>query len=165
MHRAFQASMSNTDHHKTTLCVLTEQSIVGWHTVPWLHTSLIFWRTELLTQRYWSHSSKTMEKSKAVPVYTMTTYRGSTVTAALICNLSRKWSWVISLMQQLLQCWGRIHNMYWIKARWAPGLIRCSELKECFLLLLRNKLHAVQHLDYHYTGWTATESNIPHCGY
>jgi len=29
---------------------------------------------------------------------------------------------------------------------------------------LRNKPLMVQPIDYHYTDWTATESNIPHCG-
>jgi hypothetical protein len=31
-----------------------------------------------------------MVKGKGVPVYTMKKFRGSTVTIALICNLSRK---------------------------------------------------------------------------
>jgi hypothetical protein len=38
----------------------------------------------------------------------MKTYRGSTVTTARICNLSRKWRCVISHMHQLLQQWGKI---------------------------------------------------------
>jgi hypothetical protein len=42
----------------------------------------------------------------------MKIYRGSTVTTALICNLSRKWRCVISHMHQLLQHWGRICNIH-----------------------------------------------------
>ena len=115
MNGGFQASMYNTDHHKTTLCVLTQHSTVGWHTVPWLHTALIFCGTELCPHKYWSHSSNTMVKGIDVPEYTMKTYRRSTVTTAAICNLSRKWSWVNRLKHQLFQCWGRIHNIYWIE--------------------------------------------------
>ena len=51
MHRGFQTSMFNTDHHKTTFSVLTQHSTVGWHTVPWLHIVLISCRTELRTHR------------------------------------------------------------------------------------------------------------------
>jgi len=82
-HRGFQASMFNIDHQITAFCVLTQHRTVGWHTVPWLHTVLIFCGKELGPSRYWSHSSKTMVKGKVVPVYTMKTFRGSTVTTAL----------------------------------------------------------------------------------
>ena len=74
MNGGFTASMSNTDHHKTTLCVLTQHSTAEWHNVPWLHSALIFCGTELRPHRYWSHSFKTIVKGKDVPVYTMKTY-------------------------------------------------------------------------------------------
>ena len=90
LHRGFQASMFNADHQITKFCVFTQHSTVGWHNVPWLHTASIFCGAELLPHRYWTHSSKTMVKGKVIPVYTMKTFRGSTVTTAFICNLSRK---------------------------------------------------------------------------
>jgi hypothetical protein len=46
MHRCCQNSMFDTDHQITTVCVFTEHSTVQWHTVPWLHTALIFCGTE-----------------------------------------------------------------------------------------------------------------------
>jgi hypothetical protein len=113
MHRCFQTSMFNTDHHITTFCVLSQHSTVERHTVPWLHIALNFSRTEWCPCIYCSHSSNTMVKGKDVPVYTMKTFRGSTVTAAVICNLSRKQKWVINLMHQLFQRWGRKHKIYW----------------------------------------------------
>jgi len=61
-----------------------------------------------------------MVKFKDVPVYTMKTYRGSTVTAALICNLSRKWRWMITLTKQLLERLGGIHSNHWIKSQMGP---------------------------------------------
>jgi len=73
MQRGFQASKFETDN-QITFSVLTQHSTVEWHTVPWLHTALIFCRTEWHTCRYWSHSSNTIVKGKDVPVYTMKTY-------------------------------------------------------------------------------------------
>ena len=130
IHRGFQASTFDTDH-QITLCVLTQHSTVGWHTVPWLHTAIIFCGTELCPCRYWSHSSNTMVKGKDVPVYTMKTYRGSTVTTALICNRSRKQRWVIRLMQQLIERLGRINKIHWIKGQMDPraGLMYWREGK------------------------------------
>jgi len=116
MQRGFQAYMFDTDH-QITFCVLTQHSTVQWHTVPWLHTALIFCKAELRPHRHWSHTSNTMVEGKDVPVCTMKTYRGSTVTTALICNLCRKLRWLISLMHQLFQHWGRIHNIYWIRGQ------------------------------------------------
>jgi hypothetical protein len=112
MHRGSQASMFNTNQ-QITFCVLSQHTTVEWLTVPWLHIALNFSRTELRPCRYCSHSSNTMVRGKDVPVYTMKTCRGSTVTTALIYNLSRKQKWVINLMHQLLQQWGRIHKIYW----------------------------------------------------
>ena len=131
MHRGFQASMFNTDHQITTFCVLTRHGTVEWHTVPWHHVALIFCGTELHPCRYWSHSSNTMVKGKDIPVYTMKLFRGSTVTTELICNLSRKQKWVINHTHQLLQCWGRIHNIHWMGVHMGPrtGLMFWIESK------------------------------------
>jgi hypothetical protein len=85
-----QASMFDTDHQETTFCVFTQHNTVGWHTAQWLHIALILCGTELRPRRYWSHSFKTVVKGKFVTVCTMKTFSGSTVTTALICNLSRK---------------------------------------------------------------------------
>jgi len=112
--------MFDTGIQITTFCVMTQHSTAEWHTVVWLHTTLTFCVTELLTHRYWSHSSITMVKGKDAPVYTMKTYRGNTVTTALMCNIGRKQSWVISLMQQLFECLGRIHNIHRIKGQMGP---------------------------------------------
>jgi hypothetical protein len=77
-------------HQITKFCVLTQHTTVQWHTVPWLHTALIFCAKEFRPCRYSSHSSNTMVKGEVVPMYTMKTFRGSTVTAALICNHGTK---------------------------------------------------------------------------
>jgi hypothetical protein len=90
-----------------------------------------------------------MVKGKAVPVYTMKTFRGSTVTTALICNLSRKQvsdqphaSAASTLGKDPQHPLNRRPDvpraclMFWINA--SPSL------------LLRNKPHMVQSQDYHY---------------
>jgi hypothetical protein len=132
MHRGFQASLINTDCQITTFCVLTQHSTVQWHTVPWLLSTLICCLTELHPNRYWSHSSNTMVEDKDVPVYTMKTFSGSTVTTAMICNHSRKLRRVISLMHQLFQHWGRTHNIHWIKGQmfWLKGKSTASANKQ-----------------------------------
>jgi hypothetical protein len=124
MHRSFHNSMLNTNNQITTFCVLTQHSTVQWHIVPWLHTALICCSTELRQHRHRSHSSNTMAEGKVVPVYTMKTFSRSTVTTTVICNLSRKLRWVISLMHQLFQHWRRIHNIHWIRGQ----IDRCAGL-------------------------------------
>jgi hypothetical protein len=91
MHRGFKASMSNTDHKIRTVSVLTQHSTVGWQThcsntthcphFLW-HRITSMWISELFLQK--------MVIGKDVPVYTIKTFSRSTVTSALICNLSRK---------------------------------------------------------------------------
>jgi hypothetical protein len=93
----------------------------------------------------------------------MVTYRGNTVTTALICNLSRKQSWVISLMHQLLKRWGRIHSIHWTGGQMCrrAGLMFWIERKS--LASAKNKPHMAQHQGYHYTDRDAIGSNIPYC--
>jgi hypothetical protein len=74
----------------------------------------------IMSSRYWSLSSNTMVKGKDVLVYTMKAFRGSTVKTVIICNLSRKYKWVISLMHQLLQHCRRIHYIHWIGGQMGP---------------------------------------------
>ena len=64
----------------TIFCVWHNTVQQNNNNVPLHHTTCIFSRTELRPHRFWSHSSKTTVKHKIVPVYTMNTYRGSTVT-------------------------------------------------------------------------------------
>jgi hypothetical protein len=83
MYRSCQASMFDTDHQITTFCVLTQHSTAGWHTVPSMHTALIFCSIDLCPWRYCSHSCKTTVKVK---LSLCTAWRRSP--QALICNLS-----------------------------------------------------------------------------
>jgi len=104
--------LTEVSKHSCWIQIIWQQHSLFWHntvmqnnnTVPWHHTTLIFCGKELCPGRYWSHSSKTRIQDKIVPVYSMKTYRGSTVTTALICNLSRKQSWVIRLMHEMFYC-------------------------------------------------------------
>jgi hypothetical protein len=90
MHRGFQASVFDTYRHITTFSVLTQRSTVGWHTCfMTTHHPHFLW-DRIPSHGYCSHSSKTKAKSQVVRGYTTKTFRGSTATTALICNLSRK---------------------------------------------------------------------------
>jgi hypothetical protein len=42
MYSCFQASMFETDHQIKTFCVFTQHSTVQWHTVPWLHNTVLY---------------------------------------------------------------------------------------------------------------------------